>query len=98
MNRRDFLRISGAGLSALALPGMPAGAPERKTGGTQPNIILILGDDVGLSEIGCCGSDHYLTPHIDRLAEAGIRFEFSFPCRSTDQSAHVTLLQECTFA
>ncbi|MHB9028871.1 MAG: sulfatase-like hydrolase/transferase [Candidatus Latescibacterota bacterium] len=78
MNRRDFLRISGAGLGALALPGISTGAPERKNDGAKPNIIFILSDDVGLSEISSCGGDHYRTPRIDKLAETGIRFEYSY--------------------
>jgi len=33
---------------------------------------------VGLSEIGCCGGDHYPTPNIDALARTGTRFEYSY--------------------
>lgn len=40
---------------------------------TQPNIILILGDDIGYSDIGPFGSE-IKTPNLDRLAEEGIRF------------------------
>jgi arylsulfatase len=38
-----------------------------------PNIILISADDLGWSDLGCYGSE-IETPHIDRLAEMGIRF------------------------
>lgn len=38
-----------------------------------PNIILILADDLGWSDIGCYGSEVH-TPHLDSLAEAGLRF------------------------
>ena len=38
-----------------------------------PNIILISADDMGWSDLGCYGSE-VSTPHIDRLAEKGIRF------------------------
>ncbi|NQU86345.1 MAG: arylsulfatase [Mariniphaga sp.] len=40
---------------------------------TMPNIILILGDDIGYSDIGPYGSE-ILTPNLDRLADEGIRF------------------------
>ncbi|MBJ7395441.1 MAG: sulfatase-like hydrolase/transferase [Akkermansiaceae bacterium] len=40
----------------------------------KPNIIFILGDDVGLGDIGCSGSDRYKTPNIDALAAGGTRF------------------------
>lgn len=39
----------------------------------QPNVILILADDMGYSDIGCYGSE-ISTPNIDSLAEKGIRF------------------------
>lgn len=38
-----------------------------------PNIVLILCDDMGFSDLGCYGSE-IQTPNIDRLADAGIRF------------------------
>ncbi len=40
---------------------------------TQPNIILILADDMGYSDIGCFGSE-IATPNLDRLAANGARF------------------------
>lgn len=39
----------------------------------QPNILLILNDDMGYSDIGCYGSE-IETPHLDRLAAGGLRF------------------------
>jgi arylsulfatase len=38
-----------------------------------PNIILILGDDIGFSDL-CCYGGEILTPNLDRLASEGIRF------------------------
>ena len=40
----------------------------------QPNIIFILGDDLGYSELGCYGQQKIRTPNIDRLAAEGMRF------------------------
>ena len=39
----------------------------------KPNIILIMADDIGISDIGCYGSE-INTPNIDRLANEGLRF------------------------
>ncbi len=39
----------------------------------KPNVLMILADDMGFSDIGCYGSE-IETPHIDRLAAAGVRF------------------------
>jgi arylsulfatase A-like enzyme len=38
------------------------------------NIVFILADDLGWSDLGCYGADLHETPHIDRLAAEGVRF------------------------
>ena len=57
--------------------GLDAGAQDSDVGagGKRPNILVIMADDVGLENFGCYGSDVYQTPHIDRLAATGIRFD-----------------------
>lgn len=44
------------------------------SGASRPNILFILIDDMGWSDLGYMGSDFYETPHIDALSEKGIRF------------------------
>lgn len=39
-----------------------------------PNIIFILIDDMGWTDLGCYGSKYYETPHLDQLAKDGMRF------------------------
>src|SRR3954469_25218054 len=39
----------------------------------RPNILLVLSDDMGFSDLGCYGSE-IQTPNLDRLAAAGVRF------------------------
>src|SRR5688572_21082 len=39
-----------------------------------PNILFILADDLGWSDLGCYGGKFYESPHIDRLATEGVRF------------------------
>lgn len=41
---------------------------------SRPNIVLILGDDLGYECLGTNGSKMYKTPNIDRLATQGVRF------------------------
>lgn len=41
---------------------------------THRNILFILVDDLGWSDVGCYGSSFYETPHIDNLAKQGMRF------------------------
>ena len=40
----------------------------------QPNIVLIVADDLGYGDLGCYGGELIETPHLDRLAGEGLRF------------------------
>src|SRR5262249_85729 len=40
----------------------------------RPNVIFILADDLGWTDLGCQGSKYYETPHVDKLAKQGMRF------------------------
>lgn len=50
----------------------PATADEPRP---RPNVVVILLDNVGREWFGCYGSEEACTPHIDRLAREGVRFE-----------------------
>ncbi|MFT5492920.1 MAG: arylsulfatase A [Limisphaerales bacterium] len=41
---------------------------------SKPNLIVIMTDDMGYGDAGCYGGTAFPTPHIDRLAEEGLRF------------------------
>ena len=76
MDRRTFLQnaaLGGAGLAGGLGVGRPhsEGAASRNSQ-ARPNIVVILADDMGFSDIGCYGSE-IETPHIDRLAGEGAR-------------------------
>ena len=43
-------------------------------GSRPPNLVFILADDLGWSDLGCYGADLHETPNIDRLAQEGVRF------------------------
>lgn len=62
-------------LLALGLYGpLCAAAPL-----TRPNIVIILADDLGYSDVGCFGGE-VATPNIDRLANEGVRFTRLYNC------------------
>ena len=55
----------------LATACLAAGAEQPAA---RPNIVFVLADDMGWTDLGCCGSKFYETPNIDRLAAQGMRF------------------------
>ncbi len=44
----------------------------------KPNVLFIFFDDMGWSDLGCYGNDYHLTPHIDEIANSGVRFSNSY--------------------
>jgi len=58
---------------ALLVPGFCAFA-TAVAAPARPNLIFILVDDLGWTDLGCQGSKFYETPNIDRLAREGMRF------------------------
>ena len=51
--------------------------PNTSSTNTKPNIVLILADDMGFSDIGCYGAE-IQTPNLDRLAARGTRFSQAY--------------------
>lgn len=70
ISRRDFIRSTTASLAVMGT-GMMSFDCYKK--GSKPNILLIMADDMGFSDLGCYGSE-INTPNIDRLAYEGMRF------------------------
>ncbi len=47
--------------------------PVQSKAADKPNIVLLFADDAGYGDFGFHGSHHFKTPHLDKLAEAGVR-------------------------
>ena len=59
-------------LSLLFAP--PAHGDEPDGSAAKPNVVWIMADDLGYGDLGCFGGTAIPTPHIDALAERGMRF------------------------
>jgi len=70
-NLSRLLRVLGVVVivAALAAPAIASAADAPR----RPNIVIILGDDLGFADLGSFGSE-IKTPNLDSLATAGVRF------------------------
>ncbi|MGV3641122.1 MAG: arylsulfatase [Adhaeribacter sp.] len=77
LNKHLSSKLSGllalALLAAASFSSNAAYGQKKKTSAPRPNIIVILADDLGFSDIGCYGGE-IETPNLDKLAHQGLRF------------------------
>jgi arylsulfatase A-like enzyme len=76
VNRRNILLAGTTLAAASALPVLTAVDAAQAQSGQQPNIIVIMGDDIGWSNIGVYNQGIMAgrTPNLDRMAGEGMRF------------------------
>ncbi len=60
----------------------PVALPAAAALPVKPNIIFIMADDLGYTDVACYGSKYYETPHIDRLASQGTKFLSHHHCQN----------------
>ena len=62
-------------LPAVVVPAAwGQGLAEEAGGRERPHVIIIYADDLGYGDLQCYGAKNVRTPHVDALAEQGIRF------------------------
>jgi arylsulfatase A-like enzyme len=59
---------------------------------SRPNIVFILADDLGWTDLGCYGSKYYETPNIDKLAAQGLKFTSGYACGPNCQPTRAALM------
>ena len=70
LDRRDFLRVTGLGISLSALA-----ADCRPEGADRPNIVLCMADDQGWGDTAFNGHPVLKTPNLDAMAREALRFD-----------------------
>ncbi len=61
--------------AALACPATAVAVGDDKS---NPNVIVIMADDLGYGDLGCYGATDLKSPNIDALVAAGMRFDFAY--------------------
>ena len=79
------MKLPKSFLGFLLLSGF--GSAEQK-----PNILFILIDDLGWSDVGCYGSTFHETPHIDRLAKQGMKFSNAYAASAICSPTRASIL------
>lgn len=78
------LRFAAAFLGLLfAWPCKSANSQTASAAKSQPNLIVIMADDLGYGDISCNGATELSTPNIDRMAAEGVRFTSGYCSAST---------------
>lgn len=72
MSRRQALSTLGRATAAVAAAPLLGGA--RADAARPPNVVLILSDDQGSTDVGCYGATELYTPNLDAMASQGLRF------------------------
>jgi len=94
--RRDFLKALGWGAASLPLGGLVPGCRRKEEASVPPpNFVLIFIDDMGYADVGCYGAEGYETPHIDRMAEEGMRFTSFYAAQAVCSASRAALLTGC---
>ncbi len=73
-----YLPLLCFALCTLVLTGMSAAHQPI----SKPNIVFIMADDLGYTDVACYGSKYYETPNIDRLATQGMRLTNHHHCQN----------------
>lgn len=84
----------GCGLGSALLSSQWASAAhpvKEKSEKKQPNVVLIVADDLGYGDMSCYGARCISTPHVDALAQSGVRFTDAHAVASTSTPSRYAL-------
>lgn len=79
-------------LGTALLMGGSVAAQQNPSEGQKPNVIFIYADDLGYGDLECYGATRVQTPHVNRLADEGIRFTNAHATASTSTPSRYAML------
>lgn len=81
-------------IALLTIPALAfaTSCADKKEQQEQPNIIIIMGDDVGFGDLSWLGSNTIQTPNVDQLADAGVRFTNCYSTSATSTPSRFGML------
>jgi Arylsulfatase A and related enzymes len=80
------------GLTLIAALAAQISAADANSLPPAPNLVVILTDDMGYSDLGCYGQSRFTTPRLDRLAREGVRFTDFYASQPICSASRASLL------
>jgi len=88
----DIRRFATFGVGAATLASCAGGAGKVSPGSAQnPNVVLIVADDLGYGDLSCYGMTRIQTPNVDGVARDGLRFTRAHAVASTSTPSRYAL-------
>ena len=81
-------------VTVLVAPAMVL-APATQAAERPPNFVLIFCDNLGYADVGCFGSTLHRTPHVDRLADEGMRLTSLYSASGVCTPSRAALMTGC---
>lgn len=79
--------------TAVQVPALDSASKSATT--LPPNIIMIVADDLGFSDLGCFGSKTILTPNLDRMATEGRKFTSFYVAQAVCSASRAAFMTGC---
>ena len=86
-------RINNYFLSALVIFTLQSCNNQVKN--EKPNVIIIFTDDQGYGDLGSYGAYQFTTPHLDKMAQEGMRFTHFYSAQGVCSASRAGLLTGC---
>src|SRR3954470_22127188 len=84
--------VHGWFVAALLISFTSLVAADDRAAPQRLNVVLILADDLGWTDLACYGSDLHETPHLDRLARDGMKFTQNYSACTVCSPTRAALL------